>query len=64
MHETNVENDVGTPPDFCAFNLVILQSFAHREINHWMESHRLINEALQHSQAFIVDALCRFFICK
>lgn len=64
MHETDVENDVGSFYNFNAFNGVILQSFSHREINHRMEPQRLVDETLQHFQALIINVFCTFFAWK
>lgn len=60
MHETSVENDVGSFSNFSAVNVVVLQSSSHREINHRMKPHRLIDKALQHFQDLMIDVFSRF----
>lgn len=55
MHETDVENDVGSFCDFSAFDDVVFQSFSHREINHRMKPQRLVDETLHHFQALIIN---------
>lgn len=60
MHEANVENDVGSFYDFNAVDVVVFQSFSHREINHRMKPQRLIDETLQHFQALIINVFTFF----
>lgn len=59
VHETDVENDVGAFLDLNAIDGVIFQSFSHREVDHRVKPQRLINEAIQHFQAMIINV----FIC-
>lgn len=61
MHETNVKNDVGSFPDFCAFNVVVFQSSPHCEIDYRMKPQRLVDEALQHFQTLIINVLSIIF---
>lgn len=60
MHEANIENDVGSFSNFSAFDDVILQSLPHREINHRVKPHGLVDETLQHFQALIIDVFGPF----
>lgn len=64
MHETYVENDVGSLFDFSAFDVVIFKSFSHSEINHRMKPQTLVDEALQHFQDLIINAFSSFFTWK
>lgn len=48
VHEANVENDVGSFPDVCAIDVVVLQSLTHREVNHRVKPQTLTDETLHH----------------
>lgn len=63
MHETDVEDDVGSFPDLRAVNVVVLKSLSHGEVNHRLEPQRLVNEALQHFQVLIINVFCTFIPC-
>lgn len=60
VHETDVENDVGPFGDLNSIDGVVLQSFPHGEIHHGVKPHGLVDEALHHLQAFIIDVLLTF----
>lgn len=64
VHEADVENDVGPFPDPNAVDGVVLQSFSHGEIHHGVKPHGLIDEALHHLQALVVDVLLTLLACK
>lgn len=64
VHETNVENDVSSFLDFCSCDVIVLQSFPHREIHHRMKPQRLVDEILHHFQTLIIKVFCIFIICK
>lgn len=64
VHEADVENDVGPFPDPNAVDGVVLQSFSHGEIHHGVKPHGLVDEALHHLQALVVDVLLAFLACK
>lgn len=64
MHETNVENDVGS---FCNLNIfygVILQCLSHGEVNHRMKPQGLVDEALQNPQTLIIDVFILLTTCR
>lgn len=60
VHETDVEDDVGPIPDLNAVDGVVLQSFSHSEIHHGVKPHGLVDEALHHLQALMIDDLLTF----
>ena len=64
MHQADVEYDVGSLGNLNAVDVVILQSFSHCEVNHRMEPHGLIYEALEHCQFLQIKIFHILITCK